>query len=320
MMKNIFILWFFCAILSGVGFCQNEIEIDSQVISINPDSEYIIIKAGENDGVEIGDGLIVHRNAEKLAEAQIVEVRPDVAAAVILNIEKEQKKEFIEKTVEKDKEIKEGDSILIVKELKESSAEITAEGRKIEERKYREQKKSKWTTLLGSKATAGSAVPVDTVDSSYPASGYMANVKTPSEALHPEKIQVMQESSVVRASIETDFSAVFSYALMVLREDGYSVIFSNRVTGNILATMPIELTLMKELWADAIASIEHKLVVSLEMKYTSGATELKVSSFKEHTQKGKQIKLPVTRTDPRDSKYYSALVELASKIKERAEH
>jgi len=129
----------------------------------------------------------------------------------------------------------------------------------------------------------------------------------------------MQESSVVRASIGTDISAVFSYALMVLREDGYSVIFSNRVTGNILATMPIDLTLMKELWADATASIEHKLVVSLEMKYKSGATELKVSSFKEHTQKGKQIKLPVTRIDPRDSKYYSALVELASKIKGRSE-
>jgi len=320
MIKNIFILWFFCAILSGVGFCQNEIEIDSQVISINPDSEYIIIKAGENDGVEIGDGLIVHRNAEKLAEAQIVEVRPDVAAAVILNIEKEQKKEFMEKIVEKDKEIKEGDSILIVKELKGSSAEITAGGRKIEERKYREQKKSKWTTLLGSKATAGSAAPVETVDSSYPASGYMTGVKTPSEALNPEKIQVMQESSVVRANIETDISAVFSYALMVLREGGYSVIFSNRVTGNILATMPIELTLMKELWADATASIEHKLVVSLEMKYKSGVTELKISSFKEHTQKGKQIKLSVMRTDPRDSKYYSALVGLASKIKERAEH
>jgi len=311
MIKNIFILWFFCAILSGVGFCQNEIEIDSQVVSVNPDNEYIIIKAGENDGVEIGDGLIVHRNAEKLAEAQIVEVRPSVAAAVILNVEKEQKKEFIEKIVEKDKEIKEGDSILIVKESKEYSAGAGAEGRNIEG-EYREQKKSKWTTLLGSKATAGSAVPVETVNSNYPA-------KTPSEALNPEKIQVMQESSVVRASIGTDISAVFSYALMVLREDGYSVIFSNRVTGNILATMPIDLTLMKELWADATASIEHKLVVSLEMKYKSGATELKVSSFKEHTQKGKQIKLPVTRIDPRDSKYYSALVELASKIKGRSE-
>ena len=304
--------------MSGFGFCQNEIEIDSQVVSVNPDNEYIIIKAGENDGVEIGDGLIVHRNAEKLAEAQIVEVRPGVAAAVILNVEKEQKKEFIEKIVEKDKEIKEGDSILIVKESKEYSAESAAEGRNIE-RKYREQKKSKWTTILGSKATARSAVPVETVDPNYLSSGSAADGRIPNDALNPEKVQVMQESSVVRANIETDISAVFSYALMILREDGYSIIFSNRVTGNILATMPIELTLMKELWADAMASIGHKLVVSLEMKYGFGATELKVSSFKEHTQKGKQIKLPVTRTDPRDSKYYSALVELASKIKRRSE-
>jgi len=319
MMKNIFILWFFCAILPGIGFCQNETEIDSQVISVNPDGEYIIIKAGEDDGVEIGDGLIVHRNAEKLAEAQIVEVRPGVAAAVILNVEKEQRKEFIEKIVEKDKEIKEGDSILIVKELQESREAMTADGRKVEERKYLEQKKSKWTTLLGSKATAGSVAPVETVDSYYSSSGSAADDRAPNDALNPEKVQVMQESSVVRANIETDISAVFSYALMILREDGYSIIFSNRVTGNILATMPIELTLMKELWADATASIEHKLVVSLEMKYEFGATELKVSSFKEHTQKRKQIKLPVTRTDPKDSKYYSALVRLASKIKGRSE-
>jgi len=317
MIKNIFILWLFCAILSGVGFCQNEIEIDSQVVSVNPDNEYIIIKAGENDGVEIGDGLIVHRNAEKLAEAQIVEVRPGVAAAVILNVEKEQKKEFIEKIVEKDKEIKEGDSILIVKESKGYSSGA-AEGESAEG-KYREQKKSKWTTILGSKATAGSAVPVETVDSNYPSSGSVENVRAPNDALNPEKVQVMQESSVVRANIETDAGTVFSYSLMILREGGYSIIFSNRVTGNILATMPIELTLMKELWADATASIEHKLVVSLEMEYGFGATKLEVSSFKEHTQKGKQIKLPVTRIDPRDSKYYNALVELASKIKGRSE-
>ena len=72
---------------------------------------------------------------------------------------------------------------------------------------------------------------------------------------------------------------------------------------------------MKELWADATASIEHKIVTSLEIKNKNGATELKVASFKEHAQKGKQIKFPVIR----GSKYYGLLVELASRIKERAE-
>ncbi len=266
MMKNILVLYFFCVFLSGIALCQEDIEIDSQVISINPDKEYIIIKAGENEGVEIGDGLIVHRDAEKLAEAQVVEVRDNVAAAEILNIEKE---------------IKEGDSILIVKKaIKQSPV-------------YGEQKKSKWTTLLGSKATVKSPSPVETVTSDYAISG---------------------SGTIVRATIDTDLNTAFSYALMVLRENGYSVIFSNRATGAILATMPIDLSLMKELWADATASIEHKLVVSLEMKNSGGATELNVASFKEHTQKGKQLKFPVTR----GSNYYSLLVELASKIKERA--
>ncbi len=302
MIKNILVLYFFCAFVFGIALCQEDIEIDSQVISINSDKEYIIIKAGENEGVEIGDGLIIHRNAEKLAEAQVVEVRANVAAAEILNIEKEQKKEIIEKIVEKDKEIKEGDSILIVKKAKEHPV-------KKEKPAYRELKKSKWTTLLGSSAAVKSAVPVKNVTSSS-----VTGVELSEEALDPEKIQVTQGSSAVKANIDADLGTVFSYSLMILRENGYSVIFSSRATGVILATMPIRLALMKELWADATASIEHKLVVSLAMKNSGGATELNIASFKEHTQKGKQIKFPVTR----ESNYYNLLVELASKIKERA--
>ena len=287
MMKNILVLYFFCAFLSGIALCQEDIEIDSQVISIDSDKEYIIIKAGENEGVEIGDGLIIHRDAEKLAEAQVVEVRANVAAAEILNIEKE---------------IKEGDSILIVKKAKKYPI-------KKEKSAYRELKKSKWTTLLGSGAAVKSAVPVKNVTSSS-----MTGSEFSSEALNPEKIQVTQGSSVVRADIDAGVDTVFSYSLMVLRENGYSVIFSSRTTGVILATMPIRLALIKELWADATASIEHKLVVSLEMKNSGGAAELNIASFKEHTQKGKQIKFPVTR----GASYYNLLVELASKIKERA--
>lgn len=289
MMKNILVLYFFCAFLSGIALCQEDIEIDSQVISINSDKEYIIIKAGENEGIEIGDGLIIHRDAEKLAEAQVVEVRANVAAAEILNIEKE---------------IKEGDSILIVKKAKKYPI-------KKEKSAYRELKKSKWTTLLGSGAAVKSAVPVEDVTLSS-----MTRIKSSDEDLNPEKIQVTQGSSVVRADIDAGVDTVFSYSLMVLRENGYSVIFSSRTTGAILATMPIRLALIKELWADATASIEHKLVVSLEMKNSGGAAELNIASFKEHTQKGKQIKFPVTR----ESAYYNLLVELASKIKERAEH
>lgn len=263
MMKNILVLCFFCASFSGVAFCQEKTEIDSQVISVNPDKEYLIIKAGEADGVEIGDGLIVHREGEKIAEAQIIEVRLEVAAAEILNTEKE---------------IEEGDNVLIVKKT------------------YREPKKSKWTTLLGSGAGVDSMAPVETVK--------------------PDKIQVGRGSNAVSADIDTDPGVVFSYALMVLRENGYSVIFSSRVTGAILATKPIELSIMKELLADAMAKIEHKIVVSIEIKNNSGASELNITGFKEHSQKGKQVKFPIAR----ESKYYGDLADLASKIKERAEH
>jgi len=292
MMKIILVLCFFCAFFIAPAYSEDTIEINSQVMSINPDKEYIIIKAGANQGVEIGDGLIVHRDNNKIAEAQVIEVRSDVSAAEILNVEKEDVKE-----------IQEGDNILIIKKIRTNEAK--------KEKIYREQKKSKWATLIGSSGgEVRSAVPVETV-----VTGSGASVET----LEPGRIQVTQEGSVVRADIDTNLDMVFSYALIVLRENGYSIISSNRMIGVILATKPIMLSLMKELWADSTASIEHKLVVSLEMKNNEGATELNVSSFKEHIQKGKQIKFSITRTSPRDSQYYSALVELASKIKERAE-
>ncbi|MCX5693417.1 MAG: hypothetical protein NTX47_07075 [Candidatus Omnitrophica bacterium] len=301
MMRNIFILCFFCAVFVTPCFAQEDtIEIDSQVMSVNSDKEYIIIKAGENQGIEIGDGLIIHRDGDKIAEAQVVEVRPDVSAAEILNVEKEQIKELVEQVIERKKEIKEGDSILIVKKAKKYPTAKTAE----EEKNYREPKKSKWTTLLGSSAGVSSAAPVETVSSEG------------IETIRPGMAHVTQEGSVVRADIGADLNTVFSYALMVLRENGYSVLFSSRASGLITATIPIELSIMSELWADVHARIGHKLVVSLELKDKTGSTELNVSSFKEHTQKGKQIKFPVVR----ESKYYINLVELASKIKERAEH
>jgi hypothetical protein len=40
-----------------------------------------------------------------------------------------------------------------------------------------------------------------------------------------------------------------------------------------------------------------------------------MSAFKEHIQKGRQVKFPIVS----GSGYYNTLVELASKIKERAE-
>ena len=283
MIRYAVILYFFCAFFCGTALCLEEIEIDSQVMSVNPNGEYIIIKAGQNDGVEIGDGLIVHRSGEKIAEAQVIEVRPSVAAAEILNAKQD---------------IKEGDSILIVKKTESHPAK---------KREYtpQEQKKSKWTTLLGSSSPMRSLAPVETV-----ASGSITTIETSRQG----PVSVTQGASIVRADMDADASTVFSYSLMVLRENGYSVISSSRGTGVILATKPIELSLMKELWADATAAIEHKLVISLEMREDSSSTELNISAFKEHIQKNRQVKFPVAR----ESVYYNDLVGLASKIKERS--
>ena len=302
MMKIILVLCFFCAFFIAPAYSEDTIEIDSQVMSINPDKEYIIIKAGANQGIEIGDGLIVHRDNDKIAEAQVIEVRADVSAAEILNVEKEEVKELVEQVIQKQKEIKEGDSILIVKKSKKHT---TASG----EKKYQEQKKSKWTTLIGSGAGVESAAPVETIGSRG------------IETIRSGSVHITQEGSIVRADIEADLNTVFSYALMVLRENGYSVLLSSRASGLITATTPIELSIMSELWADAHARIEHKLVVSLELKDKTGSTELSISAFKEHTQKGKQIKFPITKdsiySNSKDSKYYNNMVELASKIKDR---
>ncbi|MFH1074841.1 MAG: hypothetical protein V1752_07120 [Candidatus Firestonebacteria bacterium] len=272
MIKNILVLCFFCASFSGVAFCQETTEIDSQVVSVSLDKEYLIIKAGETAGVEIGDGLIIHREGEKIAEAQIIEVRPEVAAAEILHTEKA---------------IKEGDNALIVKKTKKRR-----DSKK--EKPYLEPKKSKWTTLLGSGAKIDSVSPVETVKQG--------------------RIQTGHGSGAVSTGIDINPSVVFSYALMVLRENGYSVIFSSRVTGVISATKPVELSIMKELWADATAKIEHKIVVSIEIKNNGGVSELNITGFKEHSQKGKQVKFPIAR----GSKYYGDLADLVSKIKERA--
>jgi hypothetical protein len=297
MRKVVIIACLFSVFFASSLLCEDEVEINSQVMSVDPEKEYIIIKAGKEQGIEIGDGLIVHRDAEKIAEAQIIQVRPEVSAAAILGIEKE-------------KEIREGDSIIIVKTVKavRAAKKPTPIAKKpAPVKKIVAVKKHKWAPILGKKSEAQNIEPAETVSSS-------ATYETTSTM--PEKIQVRQEGEIVKIDIDTDANTAFSYALIVLRENGYSVILTNRATGLIQAVKPIEISLLGELWADAFAAIGHKLVASLEFKDRGGFTELSISSFKEHSQKGKYIQLPTTR----DSKYYNELIGLAQKIKTRTEY
>ena len=117
-------------------------------------------------------------------------------------------------------------------------------------------------------------------------------------------------------NIDSKPEIVFSYAGVVLRENGYSVASSNRITGTLVATKPIELSLLKELWADSMAAIDHKVMAYFEIKPNSGSTKLKVAPYKEHTQKNKYIK----RAVPPGSKYHKELANIAYIIKKRSEY
>jgi hypothetical protein len=253
-----------------------ELEINSEVYSITPETDYFIIKVGFEQGLEIGDGLIVHRNGEKIAEAKIIEVRTAVSAAEILNIVPGQ-------------ELKVGDNIILVKQLGKAKKIAEAEEQPV-------AKRSKWTPILGSTA--------DRTKQPYPVSTMYSNA-----------ITTEQEETVLTVGIQSPLNIIFPYTLAILRENGYSVTYTNRLTGTILAAKPIELPIISELWADSISAIDHKLVVSLKIKENSNVSELNITSFKEHFQKGKHIKIPIGI----DSKYYLEIDQIASKIKEKAE-
>ncbi|NQV04414.1 MAG: hypothetical protein HQ532_02850 [Candidatus Omnitrophica bacterium] len=252
-MKKIFLILLLVYLVHSIpAYCEN-VEVNSEVISVNSEFEFFVIAAGEEKGIEIGDGFIVHREGEKIAAAYIIEVRPDVSAAEVLELEDNQ-------------EISEGDEVLLVK------------------RKATEQRE------------VPQAIKPRTRDIS--------------------RAQIIQDRNAISTAIARDPKSVLFYASLVLRENGYSIISSNRATGTLLATKPINLTLFKELWADAVAEIGHNLVVSIDIKKVTGRSELTASSFKEHFRKNDYIKRGVEK----NSKYYKEITELVYKIKERSEH
>lgn len=251
-MRKIFlILLLVYSVYSISAYCEN-VEINSEVISVNTEFEFFIIAAGEGNGIEIGDGFIVHRGGEKIAAAYIIEARPDVSAAEVLELEDDQ-------------EISEGDEVLLVKR---ESAEQREAPRAIKSR----------TRDISS--------------------------------------QIIQDRNAISTAIARDPKSVLFYASLVLRENGYSIISSSRATGTLLAKKPINLTLFKELWADAAAEIGHNLVVSIGIKEVKGRSELTASSFKEHFRKNDYIKRGVKK----NSKYYKEITDIVYKIKERSEY
>ncbi|MFC1621404.1 hypothetical protein ACFL2G_03770, partial [Candidatus Omnitrophota bacterium] len=127
---------------------------------------------------------------------------------------------------------------------------------------------------------------------------------------------VSEKGDAFSLNVHSESKRVFTYATLTLQENGFSVISSNRATGTILAKKPIALSILKELWADAIAAIDHNLVATIEIKEAGNISSLSVVSFKEHSQKEKHVKQPVKR----NSKYYNELIAIVSKIKKRSEY
>ena len=278
MKKFLLILSLFLVFTVSYSFSE---EIESEVMSVNPEQEFFIIKAGADEGIRMGDGLIVHRDLTKIAEAYVIEVRKNVSAAEVLNVKQGGK-------------IQEGDKITIYKE-KPKKIYRKKEAKEWPRQKiYRKEEAEEWTRL-GPKSERV------TVEERYGS--------TPLSMAH-------QERGIIKVTIGRDPETVFSYASLTLREDGYLMTSSNRGIGALSAYKPIPLSLISELWADATAKIDHRLTLSANIKGDKNSTELTISAFKEHAQKEKHIKIPVAK----NSKYYNTLADMAAKIKERSEH
>lgn len=59
--------------------------IEGNVVSINPENNFVIVDLGEKEGIKIGDPLSVYRGSEFVAGLEVIQVRKDIAAADIKN-------------------------------------------------------------------------------------------------------------------------------------------------------------------------------------------------------------------------------------------
>lgn len=128
-------------------------------------------------------------------------------------------------------------------------------------------------------------------------------------------VRIEPDQRIIKSNVNANRDIVFTMSLQVLIEDGYSIILSNRAAGIITAVKHLNLPLLSELWADATAALDHKIVISLDINDKDGYREVVISGFKEYFKKGRQIKLNMAK----DSTSYKNLVYIASKIKERSE-
>jgi len=295
MKKILFIIFSILLVCTFYAFSEETETLSSEVLSVNLEHDLFMITSGENIGAEMGDKVIVHRDKKKIAEGYIIGVKQDISAVEIL-------------TVGKNEQILTGDKVAILKKVKiaiEKKAEKPkSKPPKAEKPKIAKKPQSKWATLGRKTTTSSETSPSKQImskwNTQYSSDGYV----------------IQQQAKPIDININKDSQTVFSYARLVLRENGYLIASSNRAAGIILATKPLELSLMNELWADAMASIDHNIVASFDIKPAGASTDLTVSLFKEHSQKEKYIKGAVMT----GSKYHNELKMLVSEIKKRSEY
>ena len=54
---------------------------EGKVMSINEQNNFVIVDIGEKRGLRVGDTLGVYRGVDYIARLEVLQVRPDIAAA-----------------------------------------------------------------------------------------------------------------------------------------------------------------------------------------------------------------------------------------------
>lgn len=57
--------------------------VSGAVLSINDESDFVIIDLGENSSIQIGDNLSIYRDGQYIAAIEVIQVRKEVSAADI---------------------------------------------------------------------------------------------------------------------------------------------------------------------------------------------------------------------------------------------
>lgn len=55
--------------------------VEGKVVSVNEENNFVIVDAGEKQGMRLGDSLNVYRGDEHIGRLEVIQVRPDISAA-----------------------------------------------------------------------------------------------------------------------------------------------------------------------------------------------------------------------------------------------